>query len=36
MNIKTVKGVQILAPIPPTYTDVLSLPAQQFIATLQR
>jgi hypothetical protein len=36
VNMQTTSGVSILAPIPQQYADVLSLPAQEFLATLQR
>jgi hypothetical protein len=36
VNMQTTSGVSILAPVPQQYADVLSLPAQEFLATLQR
>ncbi len=35
-SIRTVPGVQILGPVAPEYADILSLPAQAFLAALQR
>ncbi|KAI9333204.1 malate synthase [Zopfochytrium polystomum] len=35
-SIPTAKGVTILGPVPAKYADVLSLPAQDFVATIQR
>ncbi|KAI8803167.1 malate synthase [Cladochytrium replicatum] len=36
MSIPTAKGVSVLGPVAPQYADVLSLPAQEFVAMLHR
>ncbi|KAJ3172754.1 hypothetical protein HDU87_007842 [Geranomyces variabilis] len=36
MSVKTAKGVSVLGPVKPQYADILSVPAQEFIATLHR
>ncbi|KAJ3169682.1 hypothetical protein HK101_011449 [Irineochytrium annulatum] len=36
MSIRTARGVTILGAVPPQYADILSVPAQAFIAQLQR
>ncbi|KAI8820122.1 malate synthase [Fimicolochytrium jonesii] len=36
MSIQTAKGVSILGPVKPQYADILSIPAQEFVATLNR
>ncbi|KAJ3083639.1 Malate synthase, glyoxysomal [Quaeritorhiza haematococci] len=36
MSVPTARGVTILGPVKPQYAEVLSIPAQEFIATLHR
>ncbi|KAJ3399112.1 hypothetical protein HDV05_002049, partial [Chytridiales sp. JEL 0842] len=36
MSIATARGVRILGAVPPQYADILSVPAQEFVATLHR
>ena len=36
MSIKTISGVQIIAPVPAEFADFLSIPAQEFLVKLQR
>ncbi|KAJ3016758.1 hypothetical protein HKX48_003889 [Thoreauomyces humboldtii] len=36
MSIQTAKGVSILGPVKPQYAGILSIPAQNFVATLHR
>ena len=36
LKMQTIPGVSILAPVPQQFSDILSIPAQEFLATLQR
>jgi hypothetical protein len=36
MSVATARGVSILGVVPPQYADILSIPAQEFVATLHR